>query len=158
MLVRSVSVDVDPNAPKKIQNFPFCFGRLPQVLPARENRISTQGSDRKLLGKVNSLRGVVLVCTGPSALSMHMCPFTAMHCTAQLGMTSAWLFLWLLLKGQYASSVHFTAVPSDMGCRLKNLIAVPLPLQPSSSNSWDLPWCFQGRRASCACARCTLGA
>jgi len=42
MLAQSVSVDVDPNAQKKFENFLNFFRRLPQVLPAHENRISTQ--------------------------------------------------------------------------------------------------------------------
>ena len=64
-LARSVSVDVDPNARKKIHNiFRFFFGRLPRILPARENRISTQGVVRKILGKIKCLCGVVLVWCG----------------------------------------------------------------------------------------------
>ena len=61
-LARSVSVDVDPNARKK--NFPkfsVFFGRLPRILPARENRISTQGFNRKWLEKVKCLCGACLV-------------------------------------------------------------------------------------------------
>ena len=61
-LARSVSVDVDPNVQKKnSQNVPFFFGRLPRILPARENRISTQGVVRKWLEKVKCLCGACLV-------------------------------------------------------------------------------------------------
>ena len=49
--------------PKKIQNFEILFGRLPQVLPARENRISTQGAVPKILRKVICPYGACLVCT-----------------------------------------------------------------------------------------------
>ena len=49
-LARSVSVDVDPNVQKKNSGFfLFLIGRLPRILPARENRISTQGAVRKWL-------------------------------------------------------------------------------------------------------------
>ena len=48
---RAVAVDVDPNVQNFFQNFPIFFGRLPRGLPARENRISTQGADRNGLGK-----------------------------------------------------------------------------------------------------------
>ena len=38
---RSVGVDVDPTAPQAAsQKYYFVIGRLPRVLPARENRIS----------------------------------------------------------------------------------------------------------------------
>ena len=61
-LARSVSVDVDPNVQKKnskkISKF---FGRLPRVLPARENRISTQGAVRKILRKIICPYGACLV-------------------------------------------------------------------------------------------------
>ena len=60
-LVRSVSVDVDPNVQNFFSNFLFFFGRLPRILPARENRISTQGFNRKWLGKIKCLCGVCLV-------------------------------------------------------------------------------------------------
>ena len=64
-LARSVSVDVDPNVQKKIPKiFCFFFGRLPRILPARENRISTQGFNRKWLGTVIRPLVVVLVCHG----------------------------------------------------------------------------------------------
>ena len=42
--------------------FSFFFGRLPRVLPAHENRISTQGFNRKWLEKVKCLCGACLVC------------------------------------------------------------------------------------------------
>ena len=61
-LARSVSVDVDPNTRIFFQNFRFFFGRLPRILPAGENRISTQGAVRKILRKVIRPLVVVLVC------------------------------------------------------------------------------------------------
>ena len=62
-LARSVSVDVDPNVQKKISGIFlfFFFGRLPRILPARENRISTQGAVRKWLGTVICPYGACLV-------------------------------------------------------------------------------------------------
>ena len=67
-LARSVSVNVDPNARKKnSQNSPFFFGRLPRILPARENRISTQGAVQKWLESVIRPLLVVLVCAGSGA-------------------------------------------------------------------------------------------
>ena len=60
-LARSVSVDVDPNARKKISRF-FSGGYPGFSHAARENRISTQGAVRKWLGKIKCLCGVCLVC------------------------------------------------------------------------------------------------
>ena len=72
-LARSVSVDVDPNVQKKIsKNFPFFFGRLPRILPARENRISTQGAVRKWLGKIICPYGACLVWHACAACCIHM--------------------------------------------------------------------------------------
>ena len=60
-LVRSVSVDVDPNVQKNFTKFPVFFGMLPRVLPARENRISTQGAVRTQPRSVKCLCGAFLV-------------------------------------------------------------------------------------------------
>ena len=50
---------------KKIKKSPFFSGRLPRVLPARENLMSTQGAVQKILGKVKCLCGVFLVWWRP---------------------------------------------------------------------------------------------
>ena len=47
-----------------VRNFEIFFGRLPRVLPARENRISTQGAVRKILRRVICPYGACLVCSG----------------------------------------------------------------------------------------------
>ena len=60
-LARSVSVDVDPNVQKKFGKFFVFFGGLPRILPARENRISTQGAVRTQPRSIKCLCGVCLV-------------------------------------------------------------------------------------------------
>ena len=47
---------------KKNRKISIFFGRLPRVLPARENRISTQGAVRKILRKIICPYGACLVC------------------------------------------------------------------------------------------------
>ena len=58
---RSVAVDVDPNVQKKLIFFKN-FREIPRVLPARENRISTQGSVQAQLRSINSPYEVIFVC------------------------------------------------------------------------------------------------
>ena len=63
MLVWSVSVDVDPNAPKKFPKLSVFFREVTPDSPSPRKPHINQGVLRKWLGKVKCLCGVFLVCS-----------------------------------------------------------------------------------------------
>ena len=82
------------------QNSPFFFGRLPRVLPARENRISTQGAVRKWLRKIICPYGAFLVCGALASLPLcRSCVAAAVPLSPRCCRTApAWLLLHVALS------------------------------------------------------------